>query len=82
MPRFEALTVKRFAGVTAPGRTSCSRSGSDESVTVTGADDAIARLFASCARHGPRRARNLSAALNRCSALLLALEVQLHGRVR
>ena len=27
-PRFEALTVKRFARVTAPGR-NCSRSGSD-----------------------------------------------------
>ena len=28
-PRFEALTVKRFARVIAPGRTICSRSGSD-----------------------------------------------------
>src|SRR5439155_12558244 len=42
------------------------------SVTVTGADDAIARLFASCTRHGPRRARNLLAALNRRSAPLFA----------
>jgi hypothetical protein len=41
------------------------------SVTVTGADDAIARLFASCTRHGPRRARNHSGALNRRSAPLL-----------
>src|SRR3984893_5686120 len=37
-------------------------------VTVIGDDDAIARLFASCTRHGPRRADNFSAALNRCSA--------------
>jgi hypothetical protein len=28
-PRYEALTVKRFARVTAPDRTICSRSGSD-----------------------------------------------------
>src|SRR3984893_6521470 len=37
-------------------------------VTVIGDDDAIARLFASCTRHGPRRADNFSAPLTRCSA--------------
>src|SRR5438105_4532659 len=34
------------------------------------AEDAIARSFAIRTRHGPRRARNLSAALNRCSATI------------
>jgi hypothetical protein len=41
-PRFEVLSVKRFARVTTPDRTFCSRSGSDASATAIGADNAIA----------------------------------------
>jgi len=60
MPRVEALTVKRFVRVIAPGRTYLLAFWQRRGVTVIGDDDAIARLFASCTRRGPRRARHPS----------------------